>query len=131
MTNQHERRRAKRRRILNTFFLFIVIPKKGTHRLEISDVSDSGILFSLDLEGEAPADFPLKTGEVLDLRLYLNHSLYLPLSVKVLRIEEQNQMRKVAGEFVDSGSKGNKGFSAFLQMLDEAVDIAKLDAATS
>lgn len=124
-----ERRKAKRRSILDTFSLFAVVPKKGIHRLKIHDVSDLGIRFDLDVEGESPADFPLNTEETLNLRFYLNQSLYLPLDVKVIRIEGETAQRRVAGEITDQNSKSYKAFLAFLGMLDEVIDIALIERA--
>ena len=123
-----ERRRARRRPILNTFSLFVVVPKKGVHRLVIHDVSDLGIGFDLDTEGESQTDFPLTPGEIIDLRLYLNQSLYLPLSVEVVRIEERHLLRRVGAEFSNRSARNHKAFLSFLNMLDEVVDVAKIES---
>jgi hypothetical protein len=126
-SNPKERRRARRRPVLETFSLFVVIPKKGIHRLAIHDVSDLGIGFDLDTEGESPADFPLTSGNSLDLRLYLNQSLYLPLTVEVVRIEDRNTVRRVGAEFAQRDSGNYKGFLAFLTMLDSVIDVVRIE----
>lgn len=113
-----ERRRDKRRPILESFSLFVVVPKKGGHRLPVHDLSDHGLKFDLDTEGEALEDFPIREGEALDLQLYLNQSLALPLAVKIVRIETVAGVRRVGTELTDKKAKGYGGFLAFLKMLD-------------
>lgn len=113
-----ERRRSKRRPILDTFSLFIVVPKKGMHRLKIHDVSDQGIGFDLDIDGESLTDFPLKAKENLDVQLYLNQSLYLDLQVQVIRVEDSGAIRRVGAEFNERSGASYKAYASFLQMLD-------------
>ncbi len=126
MKSGTERRRFKRRPVLDSFSLFAVIPKKGGHRLTVYDLSDEGLLFDLDTEGEAASDYPLQSGEELELHLYLNQSLYLPLKLKVVRISEENSIRRIGAEIKDKGSKAYKAFQAFLQMLDVVHDEGRL-----
>ncbi|MEK6578441.1 MAG: PilZ domain-containing protein [Bdellovibrionota bacterium] len=125
-----ERRKHKRRPVLDTFSMFIVVPKKGFHRLKVDDLSEAGIGFVLDIEGEAIADFPIKSDEKIDVRLYLNQSLYLPLQVQVARIEEKDSLRRIGAAFVDKNSKGFHAFSAFLAMLDGILDAALIETPT-
>lgn len=122
----NEQRRSKRRPILDTFSVFVVIHPKGGHRLKIDDLSEVGIGFELDAEGESPADFKIAKGETLQISLYLNQSLYIPLSVKVVRIDEGKKTRRVGAEFSDASSKSVKAVTAFIQMLDQVVDAAQL-----
>jgi hypothetical protein len=124
----HERRRSKRRPILDTFSLFIVVPKKGPHRLQIHDVSDQGLGFDLDIEGESAADFPIKAKESLDVQLYFNQSLYINLQVQVARIEDGGSVRRVGAEFTDRTTAGHKAFASFLQMLDYLVEAAQISS---
>ena len=116
--------------------MFCVVPKKGIHRLQVHDVSDHGIGFGLDLEGEETIGFSLQSGELLDVHFYLNQSLYLPLSVKVARIEDRNvgdehgsqppaRVRRIGAEF-DNKDKGHNAFLAFLQMLDAISEVAQI-----
>ncbi|MCM2279966.1 MAG: PilZ domain-containing protein [Oligoflexia bacterium] len=122
-----ERRRSRRRTILSTFSLFVVIPTKGIHRLNIRDVSDQGIGFELDTEAASAVDFPLQIGEEFELNLYLNQSLYLPLAVKVVRLDNPDgTSRGVGAEFVDAEAPGLKAYLSFLQMLDLIIDSARL-----
>lgn len=122
-----ERRKSKRRPVLSTFSVFVVVPKKGIHRLQIHDISDTGIGFDLDTDGEALDSFPMKTGEALDIRFYLNQSLYIPLAVQVVRLDQRGTVRKVGAEFEDKSSKGFKAYLAFIQLLDSISDSLELE----
>lgn len=114
---KQERRKVRRRPILATFSVFCVVPRKGVHRLPIHDVSEQGIAFDLDTEGEDLQDFRVTTGETLDVQFYLNQSLFLPLSVKVIRVEDGPAVRKVGAELIPGG-KGHEAFLSFVAMLD-------------
>ena len=120
-------RRSRRRPILETFSVFISIPKKGGHRLRITDVSETDIGFELDTEGESHADFKVTKGEVLEIHFYLNQSLYIPMSVSVMRIDDQGSVRKIGGQLVPPGSPGTAALGAFLSMLDSIVDTARVE----
>jgi len=121
-----ERRRFKRRPILETFSLFVVVPKKGSHRLPVHDVSDSGIGFDLDIDGENFSEFPLKSGERLDVQLYLNQTLFLPVTVQVARIEDTASVRRIGAELVNPDSPSSKAFAAFLTMLDLVTEAGEI-----
>ncbi len=121
-----ERRKHARRPILNSFSLFVVVPKKGFHRLPIHDVSDYGLGFDLDTEGESFADFPISSGEVIEVQFYMNQSLYIPLNVKVAQLKVEGPVRRVGVELTDRDSKTTKALQAFVNMLDQVVDAAKL-----
>ncbi len=121
-----EKRKHKRRPILESFSLFVTIPKKGDYKLPVHDISDGGIAFNFDIEGESAEDYPLKEGEKFDIHFYLNQSLYLPLKVKVMRVSLKGDVRQVGAELVeDSHSKESKSLQAFLGMLDAIVESAR------
>ena len=123
-----ERRRTRRRPILSTFSLFCVVPSKGFHRLQVHDVSDHGIGFDFDAEGEDAKSFPLAAGEQLEVHFYLNQSLYLPLTVRIMRIEEtSSKVRRLGAEF-NQKDKGFQAFAAFLKMLDTLADVAQIQS---
>jgi hypothetical protein len=121
-----ERRKFKRRPILATFSMAVVIPKKGGHRLAVHDVSDQGLGFDFDIEGESHQDFPLKSGESLDVELYLNQTLFIPLQVKVMRLTQEAGVRKVGAELTEKNSPQHKALVAFLSMLDQVTEVAQV-----
>ena len=122
-----ERRRSRRQPILDSFSLFVVVPRKGIHRLPIHDLSAEGIGFDLDTEGESPSDFPVKQGETLEIRLYLNQSLFLTMEAKVMRSQEKNLIRRIGAEFTNRSGKNFKAFQSFLKMLEDIHDAAQID----
>jgi hypothetical protein len=123
-----ERRKTKRRPILDTFNLSIVIPKKGGHRLAVHDVSEGGMAFDFDMEGEATDDTPLKPGETIDLQLYLNQSLFIPLKLKVARVDTQGMVRRVGAELMEKDNPAQRAFTAFIDMLDQVVEVAQISS---
>jgi hypothetical protein len=123
-----ERRKSKRRPVLETFNLFIVIPKKGGYKLPVHDISEGGMAFDFDMEGEQFADTPLKSGETIDLQLYFNQTLYIPLKLKVARLDTVGAVRRVGAELTDKNSPAGQAFMAFIQMLDQVVEVAQINA---
>ena len=115
-----ERRRSPRRPIFETFSLFVVAPKKGPHKLIVRDVSDLGIGFEIDAEGDKVGNFEIKPGDRLDVLLYLNQSLALPLKIVVARIAQQNPdtPRLVGGELIETHTAAYQAFIAFVRLLD-------------
>lgn len=126
--NIKEKRKSPRKKVIQTFSLFIVIPKKGVHRLPIHDLSDSGLGFDFDIEGESSTDFPIKTGEEFDIHLYLNQTLFLPLKAKIVRIEMRGTIRRTGAELADTGAPGYKAFCSFVQMLENIEGIAVIQS---
>jgi hypothetical protein len=123
-----ERRKAERRPIVDSFNLFVTVPAKGPHRLRVHDVSDFGIGFDVDTEGEAPEDFPLAPGEKIEIRFYFNPSLYCPLNVRCVRVDQKDKhVRRIGAELYERNSPGYRGYLSFLALLDNLVEVAKLE----
>ena len=121
-----ERRKSTRRPIVDTFSLFVVVPRKGDFRLKLHDASDHGIGFDVDMEGETVGEeiFPLETGDLLNVHFYLNPSLFLPLQIRIMRIEKREGIRRIGGELQERKSKEYAAFKAFIQMLDSLLETA-------
>lgn len=100
-----ERRRAKRTLVQESFNLFLVIPEiHGMVRIYMRDISRLGICFQSEVES------PIKKGQELKTRLYINPGLYLPLDCRVVRVGNG----EVALEFVDANAPPAKAVG-FLQ----------------
>jgi hypothetical protein len=122
---EEERRRADRRQILENFSVFLVIPSKGSHRLQVTDLSETGMGFYLDIENESPATFPMRVNDKVDLKLYVNATLHIPLNVKVIWIETKKSGRFIGAEFLSRGSAHFKALLPLLQLLDSIVEADK------
>lgn len=125
-----ERRKSPRHPILESFSLFAVVPSKGPYRLPVHDVSDTGLGFDFDMEGEDTSLTHIKLGDQFALHLYLNQTLYLPLKGKAMRVEERGGVRKVGMEVLKD-SPGLKAFQSFVKVIDGMSDVAVLDTSKS
>jgi len=110
-----ERRKAKRREILEKFSFYICIPKLGFTRHAVNDVSELGIGFTINSLGE----FKLKKDEQCQLHLYMNQSLYLPLDIQVVRQQDQEQTQEIGAIFLDTTSDQYETFLTLVKFLDQ------------
>jgi len=123
-----DRRKARRRPILDSFSFYVVVPKKGYHRLRVIDVSDSGLGFDFDIAGESPEDFPVKLGEELEVHLYLNQTLFLPMKVRVMRLDDSKAIRRIGAEYVSRETPEHEGLLAVLEMIDRLSEVVQFNA---
>ena len=122
-----DRRKSARRPILESFGFFVAVPAKGYHRLPVHDVSEHGVGFDLDVEGTGDEGFPLKEGEALEIHLYLNQSLYIPLTVKAVRISKSDKKgRSIGAEFQKLSGASMRALQALVKMLDSLSEIGKI-----
>ena len=117
-----ERRKSRRRGILSSFAVSVVVPRKGPNRLEILDVSDAGLGFVADIEDEAQGDYAIEMGDEMEVELYLNQSLHLTLGGRVARVESKGGLRRIGFEIVDTRSPGYRAYLSFLGLIDALVD---------
>lgn len=113
-----ERRKARRRQILENFSFYISIPKLGHTRHRVRDISEIGIGFDLDTLGE----FKLKSGEICELQFYLNQSLFLPLHIEVVRVIDGPSTQDVGAIFVNVETPAHQTFSTLVRLLDQLSD---------
>jgi hypothetical protein len=117
-----ERRKAKRRDVLEKFSFYICIPKLGFTRHAVNDVSELGIGFTLDTLGE----FKLKKDETCQLHFYLNQSLYLPLDIQVVRQQDSEQTQSIGAVFLDQTSSQYQTFLTLVKFLDQLGESGEL-----
>ncbi len=117
-----ERRKTRRRGILSSFAVSVVIPRKGPHRLEFLDASDAGLGFVADIEDEVQNDYAIETGDEMEIELYLNQSLHLTLGGRVARVETKDGFRRIGFEILDTRAPGYRAYLSFLGMIDALVD---------
>ncbi len=111
-----EQREVKRVVLNGLVGITIIVPLRGLMRVEVQDISTKGISF----------DFPKSYGsfrrkELLELRLYLNHEVYVPFSA---RVESKRIYFKNGTEIVRHGLKfqdepsNKESLNAFIYFLE-------------
>ena len=131
-TTEDNRRKSLRRPILDTFFISVVIPKHGLYKLHVFDMSENGIGCEIDATEieELSTVFPTKEGEIIDLRFYINQSLFIPLVVKLIRIQKINSTHRIGFEIQDKESKNYQALSSFVKLIDSMANIIQFDDST-
>lgn len=120
-----ERRRDRRRPIIESFSFFITFPGKGHTKLPIQDISEVGVAYS------AEVILGFKAGEIVECDLFLNQSLSIPLSGKVVRVigsKQDLEIQEIALEFHDHKHKGVIALTKFLVLLDSLSEIAHVES---
>lgn len=129
-----ERRRARRRPILDTFLISAQLPALGPYRLEVEDLSEVGIGLRIEEQVLREVGTPSpRSGESLELKLYLNTSLFIPLRIRVARVLPRDQERQllVGGDFEGSSDGAVHAVRSFLGVLDLLVDSVRMDPVQS
>lgn len=116
-----ERRRVKRREILENFSFYICIPKLGYTRHKVNDVSELGIGFMVETLGE----FRLVNQETCELQFYLNQSLYLPMQIQVVRaIDRPELVQEVGAIFTEMNDSAHDTFVTLVKLVDQMTETA-------
>lgn len=87
-----EEKRGVKRTLLTEFIgVHLVVPNKGLTRCALYDISENGLSFDM------PPDFgQFPAGEMVAMRVYLNHETYFPFVVRISsirHIEEEGVFR--------------------------------------
>ena len=120
--NGAERRKSKRRDILENFSFYIQVPKIGPARHRVRDVSEFGVGFSIDTMGGI---FKMEKGEVTDLHFYLNQSLYLSLKIEVVRHEQHQDEQTIGAILLDTKSDQYQTYLTLVKFLDQLGDFGQ------
>lgn len=122
-----ERRRHKRRKVIDSFSLFVSVPQKSVVRMPVHDLAEGGIGFDLDIPEDPSQTLVAQVGDLIEVQLYLNQSLHIPLQVRIARVQKRaDHTRLVGAEFVDLKSKSYLAFSSFLAALDHLTETAQI-----
>jgi hypothetical protein len=92
-----EERRGVKRTLLQEFVgLHLIIPTKGLSRCSIYDISENGLAFDMGVESGQ-----FRTGEMVALRVYLNHQTYFPFVVKInhVKFDEEEGIYRYGSSF--------------------------------
>jgi c-di-GMP-binding flagellar brake protein YcgR len=118
-----ERRRVKRRDIMDQFSFYICIPKLGFTRHQVSDISELGIGIRVETLGE----FRLHQNETCDLQFYLNQSLYLSLKIQVVRsVDHPEAIQEVGAIFLETETKAHQTFLTLVNLVDQLSETAQV-----
>lgn len=127
MQKHPERRKAKRRPILETFSLFVVVPEIALQRLRVTDMSEGGLAFEIESIVEESGTRRFQMGDEMDVQFYLNASLFVPVRCRVVRVESRPSGSKFGLEFISQKDGGVQALASFLRMLDEITGIAQIE----
>lgn len=108
-----ERRKSERREVLETFHVFLVIPKGGLHKIYLKDVSEGGLSFLAPV----PEEFP--EGRVFEAHFYINPTLRLPLRMRVAHVQGSGDSARVGCQFSETSSRAYKAYARFLGLLED------------
>jgi hypothetical protein len=117
-----EKRKAKRRDILEHFSFYVCIPKLGFARHKVNDVSEMGIGFELDTLGE----FKMEIGESCELHFYMNQSLYVPVQIQVVRQIDKGENQQVGAIFLDTQTQQQETFNTLVRLVDQLSEHGEL-----
>jgi hypothetical protein len=109
-----EKRKSDRRKVLDSFHVFITIPKLNPRKIYLRDVSPTGFGIFTD-----PVD-NFKVGTKHIVHFHLNAMLYLPLKVEV-----RHASSGIAGFMILKDKKFLKSiklFSMFVEFLNALAD---------
>ncbi len=123
---QQDRRQAKRRPVLESFSVFISLPKVAPVRLKVIDVSEMGMGFEIASAQKSAIDRVLQSGEKVEILFHMNPSFSLHLNLKVVRVEDQkNDLWVVGCQFSSSPKERGEGFDAFIAFVHLVDQLAR------
>ena len=107
-----ERRKSKRKSVLDSFHVFLVLNSNGSRKFYLKDVSEGGLGFYADQNDT------FKVSSTVKGYFYLNSNLRIPLKFKIAHAFLENEKVLIGCEFVDKKTAGYKTFLKFLEFLD-------------
>jgi hypothetical protein len=117
-----EKRRAERRKILENFSFFVVVPTLGGIKKKLQDLSETGIGFQFDTLGT----FSLTQNAEVDIHFYLNQTLFLPLKVRIARLgAHAPEVQEVGCEIISTTSPSYATFLTLVKLIDQLESTAE------
>lgn len=125
-----EKRELKRTLLTEFISMHAVVPGAGLMRVQLSDINEKGMAFETEEEKGA-----YRTGDRVELRIYLNHQTYFPLEVRVVHVKQNSEygMNRHGCEFVSESLNQDalRHFIAFLETVTASVRRDKGDVLVS
>lgn len=118
-----ERRRYRRRIVLDSFHVFLTVPKNGENKIYLKDISENGFAFESDKRNS------FSLSQTLECAFYINAGLSVPLKVRVAHIRPLENGSKLTGvEVLPNQDKSHQALIIFVKLLDQ---LTKLEKSTS
>lgn len=116
--NPSDKRRAERKKILESFHIFLTVSKLGAVQFHLKDISDTGIAFVCDPAGMFRVD------KTYDAFFYLNAGLRIPIKFRVVRMfNTEDGLENVGCELIELSEKAKTTFQTFTKFLDDLVEV--------
>jgi len=93
---ENEKRGVKRTLLTEFIGVHLVVPTKGLSKCALYDISENGLAFDM------PVEFgQFQSGEMVAMRIYLNHETYFPFVIKInhIRFIEEEGVNRFGGAF--------------------------------
>ena len=117
-----ERRIAKRTVLTEFVGCFIVIPQHGLRRVNMHDISESGIAFDVETQfGQ------FKTGEEVAARIYLSQKSYFPFTVKVTNIRNEDEFGMIRHGAVIQSAENEDALYHFIRFVESVSETLQHD----
>lgn len=125
-----ERRKVKRTILAEFVGAFVLIPNVGLQKVNVFDISESGLSFDLDFEHGH-----FNIGEEFAMRLYLSNDTYMPFTVRVTNhreVQDEGVHRHGVQMLKDSTNQESiKYFVKFLETVTASLQTDKGDRTVS
>lgn len=119
-----ERRQTKRTILTEFVGAFIVLPKQGLQKVDLYDISETGLAFDL-----AKQFGQMKSGEEIAVRIYLSHKNYFGFTAKIANvrfIQDEDLYRH--GCQIVSESYNQEALYHFVKFIESVSMNIKVDA---
>jgi len=123
----NERRKAKRYDIIESFSIFASLSAQGEIRFHVHDLSDLGMGLDLDEDVFGAISPAIAKDQELEVHLYLNQSLYLPLKIKVIRMEKKSEKQHLGVEVTEKKGPTYSAYRAFIEMISKLENTAQVN----
>ena len=119
--NHIERRKFRRRQVLDTFHVFLCVQKRGLGKLKLKDISENGFAF------EAEPEDKFKRDDMVECLFFINPGLSFPLNFRVAYVESDRDGAQIIGaEIKNVDSKLHNAYISFVKLLDQLAKLTDL-----
>lgn len=117
-----EKRRSIRRITNELFSMFIVLPKTGSIKIDLRDLSNHGMSFVVD--NEILPSLDLKENQIFDTKLYLSNKSFIPVTIRIVRFFSDGEVQINGCEFVNLPKDSQNAVDKLLDFIDSMASLA-------